>query len=127
MSRGTVVGIMGDTGQSTGAHLHIDVTKGRNPKRFRLSDIAAGTFKPNFEQLAYFIDRELGNGPFRVTTYPYDYQYIISGQWKAHPGYDLVVVTELLRFYWNRSMPGRVIKNGYDSGYGNHVYIAFKA
>ena len=114
---------MGNTGQSTGAHLHIDVTQGQNARAFKLAGIVA----PDFGQLAHFIDKELGNGPFRVTTWPYDYRYIIAGLWKAHPGYDLVIESLSREIYWNRSMSGRVIKNGYDSGYGNHVYIAFKA
>ena len=125
---GDCLGIMGNTGKSTGAHLHIDATWGSNAKKFRMLDIADRTIEPAFKQLAHFIDWELGRGPFKVTTFPYDFRYKIGGAaWKAHPGYDLVVQTHTKRLYWNRSMTGRVIKNGYDSGYGHHLYVAFKA
>jgi murein DD-endopeptidase MepM/ murein hydrolase activator NlpD len=129
IERGDVVGIMGNTGQSTGAHLHIDVVFDRNLWMYRMRDIDRGMPEPAFEQLHYFIDRELGNGDFRVTTFPYDYRYIIpqNGGWKPHPGYDVVLDTPDKRIYWNRSMTGVVAKTGFDSGYGNYVYIIFRA
>lgn len=124
--RGNVVGVMGSTGQSTGDHLHIDVVRGRVPHMYRLLDIDCGRLEPDFRQLAFFIDEELG-GPFRVTTHPYDYRYKMSGgKWKAHPGYDLVFETDPPKIYWNRSMPGEILKRGFDQGYGNFVQIGFQ-
>ena len=124
VKRGDVVGIMGSTGQSTGAHLHIDCVMGEQKSLYRLNDIHANDPMADFGQLALFIDEELGAGPFRVTTNIYDYRYIINGKWKAHPGYDVVVEKEI---YWNRSMDGTVVLKGHDRGYCNYVCIAFRA
>lgn len=128
LSRGDTVGIMGNTGQSTGAHLHIDVVRGRVEDMYRLQDIRCGRLEPDFEQLSYFIDEELGGGSFKVTTYPYDYRYKIGGKgWKAHPGYDIVIERGAPKIYWNRSMSGEILKKGFDAGYGNFVQIGFQA
>jgi murein DD-endopeptidase MepM/ murein hydrolase activator NlpD len=124
VTRGTVVGVMGNSGQSTGPHLHIDCVDGVQKTVYRLNDMYANDPMPNFQQLTYFIDRELGDGPFRITTYPYDYRYVINGKWKPHPGYDLVLTDP--KIYWNRSMNGSVILKGYDNGYGHYVNISFR-
>ena len=127
LARGDVVGIMGNTGQSTGPHLHIDVVHSHVPQMYRLSDIGGLTLEPAFDQLALFIDEELG-GPFRVTTFPYDYRYLMKdGKWKAHPGYDIVLDSGVPKIYWNRSMAGEVLRKGFDPGYGNYVQIGFQA
>ncbi len=124
VNRGNVIGTMGSSGQSTGAHLHIDCVVGKQRSMYRLNDIYANDPMADFKQLALFIDEELGAGPFRITTWPYDYRYKIKGKWKPHPGYD-VVVNKLL--YWNRSMEGTVVLKGHDRGYGHYVCIAFRA
>ena len=122
--RGNVIGTMGNSGQSTAPHLHIDCVAGKQKSMYRLKDIYANSPVADFHQLALFIDEELGAGSFRITTYPYDYRYKSKGKWKPHPGYDLVVNKYL---YWNRSMDGFVILKGHDKGYGHYVCIAFKA
>jgi murein DD-endopeptidase MepM/ murein hydrolase activator NlpD len=127
IGRGEVLGFMGSTGQSTGPHLHIDVVRGRHEHMYRMHNIACGDLEPDFEQLSYFIDEELGGGQFRVTTYPYDYRYVIDGKWKAHPGYDVVLEEPLGKIYWNRSMAGVVAKCGFDHGYGNFIQIVYQA
>lgn len=126
IQRGSAIGAMGNTGQSTGDHGHIDVVNGTHDWVYRIHDMERGYPKPNFEELQFFIDKELcGGSPFHVTTYPYDYRYIIRGQWKPHPGYDIVIVDEHPVFYWNRSYEGTVIASGYDDGYGNYVQIEY--
>ena len=127
VKRGYMVGVMGSSGQSTGPHLHIDCVQGKQKALYRLNDIYANDPMADFKQLALFIDEELGDGPFRITTYPYDYRYMSNGKWKAHPGYDVVVDTPNKLLYWNRSMTGSVVLKGHDRGYGHYVCIAFRA
>lgn len=58
INRGDIVGVMGTTGQSTAAHLHIDCVVGAQYKTYKLSDIGKSKI-PDHKQLTYFIDREL--------------------------------------------------------------------
>lgn len=127
ITRGDLLGVMGNTGQSTGNHIHIDVVRGRVTRMYHMHDITPMNLEPDFKQLTYFIDEELG-GPFRVTTYAYDYRYKFNdGEWKPHPGYDIVLERSIPRIYWNRSMPGEVLRKGFDPGYGNFAQIGFEA
>lgn len=124
--RGDGIGRMGNTGQSTGAHGHIDVVQGRQGWTYRLNDIYHGHPFPAFRELHFFIDDELTGGePFRITTHVYDYRYIINGSWKPHPAYDIVIDGPNPEFYWNRSSEGEVIASGFDSGYGKYIQIHY--
>ena len=129
--RGDKVGRMGNTGQSSAAHLHFDCVEGLQTGRYSLAMMEAGNPKPSARQANWFIDSELfGVEPF-ITTYYSDpaYQRLYG---KDHPGYDIVPINrhDTVRnfdIHWNRSVPGRVVAI-YDDlgGYGICVYIAFE-
>lgn len=126
LKRGDVLGTMGNTGQSFGAHGHIDVVGGRQPWVYRLVDIDRGHPEAHFEELHYFVDGELCGGKrWRITTYPYDPRYVIDGRWKPHPGVDIVIDDDDPVFVWNRSFRGEVIAAGFDAGYGNYVQVYY--
>ena len=128
--RGMEIGVMGNSGQSTNPHLHIDVVEGKQYGMYRLSNLEKGIPKPDFRQLQFFIDEELSGGKrYTITTYPYDPRYLFGpgGTWKAHPAIDLVVDGSDPVLYWNRSHKGKVVNKGYDSGYGHFVSISYFA
>lgn len=130
---GDVVGIMGNTGFSTGAHLHFDLIQVSTfdfdpPKVYRLADI------PNYiidlpelmKQYNYFIDDELFGCPFKITSSFGDPNYDLP-KWKFHPAFDLIPREDKGRFiYWNRSFSGTVHDVGHDKGYGNYIIIRFE-
>jgi hypothetical protein len=128
----TIIGRMGNSGQSTAAHLHLDLTRGENAGMYSLLDIenekpAAGPLK----QLLFFLDEELFTVPLVVTT-PYaeiEYWNLLH---KVHHGFDVVpqdrrTTKDHFDIHWNRSMPGRVVRVANDPyGYGYHINIAFE-
>ena len=125
IKRGDIVGAMGNTGQSTGEHLHIDCVLGWHSKIYKLSQIASHEFTPCPIQLNYFIDSELfGCSPI-VTTWYYDYRYL-SKFGKQHPGYDVIPSKDKKNIFWNRSMDGEVLSVGYDAGYGDYIMIGYQ-
>ena len=134
ITRGDVVGIMGNTGQSTGAHLHIDVVRHKQSKPWLLDDVDPscrnnGKHWPDPVQLNHFIDAELFGGlDFDITTYYLDPAYK-KRFGKRHPAYDVVVRSKALKnqIYWNRSMSGIVSDVGFNSGYGNYILISYEA
>jgi hypothetical protein len=119
------IGIMGNTGQSTGAHLHIDCVLGEWDKKFTLADMAQGLPKPEPYQLNFFIDFDLFKSKPIITTWYCDYTYQQDFR-KLHPAYDIIPSQwDKNVIYWNRSVPGKVILILDDKDYGHCVHIAF--
>ena len=130
IKRGDIVGIMGNTGLSTGAHLHIDVVEGWHDKPYQLKDIGT-SLKPSRKQLELFIDDELF-GIFPVVTTKYlDAEYKVQFG-KDHPAIDCVPsdrqkTNEHFPIHWNRSMNGMVtLVVNQPKGYGHCMYVAFE-
>jgi murein DD-endopeptidase MepM/ murein hydrolase activator NlpD len=126
LNYGDKIGVMGSTGQSFGAHLHIDVTRGDNRHRYTLEDIELGNPVADIRQLNYFIDFDLFKSKCEIST-PYgdrDYQMKYK---KVHTGYDVIPLSTDWTIFWNRRYTGTVtrVMHG-DVGYGNCVYIAFE-
>lgn len=119
---GTKIGKMGNTGFSTGAHVHIGAVHGKQTELWRLSDMARGNPKPSKEQTDHFIDEYFFETPLLISE---------GGGWlgyENHYGYDVVplnrhLTSENYDVVWNRSFAGRVTKVGYDPAYGNYVII----
>jgi hypothetical protein len=131
INRGDIIGIMGSTGQSTAAHLHIDCVEGEQRATYKLADIGTRLMSSK-KQLDYFIDKELFGVLAVVTTGYLDAEYKkIFG--KDHPAYDVVPIDRFdskdhFAIHWNRSKAGTVsLIVDQPSGYGHCMYVTFEA
>jgi hypothetical protein len=129
--RGDFIGMMGNSGASKSAHLHIDCVRGRVQHMYHLKDMNFETLYPDIQQLNHFIDDELFDYKILITSYFFDpgYKRLFG---KDHPAYDVVPenrkrTKKNYKIFWNRSKTGTVLFKGYDSGYGNFIYIGFNA
>lgn len=127
LKQGEKIGVMGNTGASHGAHLHIDCVRGYQTKIFTLEEIDAGKYTPEVKQLNYFIDRALFGSHPKITTYYCEPEYFrLYG--KMHYAYDVIPTGDSWEVFWNRSKKGTVaavFEN--HAGYGNCVYVTFEA
>lgn len=126
----SVIGKMGNTGKSDGAHLHIDVVEMELDEnyvyeKYTQEQIYSGNPKANETQLNYFVDKSLFDADYEITTYFNEKEYYEKYGWH-HPANDIISLDyDKWDIYWNRSSGGRVIFAGYDSSYGNHVVVAY--
>lgn len=126
---GDHIGRMGNTGQSTGAHLHLDGVKGSPKWLFKMHDIEIGILEPiPLRQLNYFIDKDLFKYDYEITTFYGDPRYQSKFK-KVHYGIDIIPKDgnpEYFDIYWNRTKEGNVIFKGHDhKSYGHFIYIGF--
>lgn len=132
LHNGDKYGYMGTTGQSTGEHVHKDVSEGWNDFLFRLSQMNPGRgVIPRPDQLLYFVEDDgLFGVPPIITTEYCDVQYWKKYH-KQHYGLDIVPKgynpNHDWALFWNRSKQGIILAKGFDpNGYGHWVNIGFE-
>lgn len=131
IQKGRKVGRMGNTGQSTAPHLHIDCVEGEQLTNWRLTDTEKNLLQSAHKQLNWFIDDELFGTDIHITSYYNDPIYFHRFG-KVHLAYDVVPenrhqTRDNWDIYWNRSAVGICLAVGHDRGYGNYILIGFEA
>jgi hypothetical protein len=127
LKEGDAIGRMGNTGQSTGAHLHIDCVRGRQDKIYTQAEIDAGKYVSDVKQLNHFIDKGLFGVAPKITTYYCEPEYAKQFG-KLHYGYDVMPSSGAGNIFWNRSKIGSVsVVFENHAAYGNCVYVTFEA
>lgn len=128
----TELGIMGNTGQSFGAHVHIDSIVGHRSEHWRVADFEAGKVQPANEQTLFCIGQCLDKGLFEDSL-PFVSAPFFSAAYKSivgknHWGNDVVPYTAGSAgvVHWNRQKVGEVLFSGNDPGYGFSIIIGYK-
>ena len=124
VNHGDIIGLMGNTGKSDGAHVHIDCVEGVRPVRnYSLTNIYNGKPKSCKKQLDYCLEDLFSSG-YRITT-EYDEQEYFERYGWHHLGYDVVPTGDDWTVHYPRTFTGRVAYVGFNESYGNHVMIFF--
>ena len=133
VKQGDVVGIMGTSGQSTAAHVHVDVVEGEQTHPYTLADIEQDSPKAAPpRQALYFVDDMLFGVKPVITTYYADPEYF-SSYGKVHLGFDVVPedrhsTKDHFKILWPRSKVGKVVAVDYKpESYGHCISISFEA
>lgn len=131
LQQNDVIGIMGNTGQSTGPHVHTDVIKGKRKKLWRLRQMfPGGPVEPDERQLNFCVQGIFAPHTERVTT-EYDDPGYLAVRNKHHYAVDVVPkwLNECIGIpyvRYSRSWKGTVLTTGFDRiGYGLYVLIHF--
>ncbi|RLG44993.1 MAG: hypothetical protein DRN81_03150 [Thermoproteota archaeon] len=127
VTRGMRLGEIGNTGQSTSRHLHIDNIEDWIDVHYTLATMEIGGVSPSPRQLNYFIDEELfGGNPFHITAHYCDPKYQYERK-KLHYGYDIVLDdVGAWELFWNRTPLGVILVNRNHKYYGNHLCIGYE-
>ena len=133
VKQGDVVGVMGTSGQSTAAHVHVDVVEGEQTHPYTLADIEQD--KPKAappRQALYFVDDMLFGVKPVITTYYADPEYFTTYK-KVHLGFDVVPTDRHetkahFNILWPRSKVGKVVAVDYKpESYGHCISISYEA
>jgi murein DD-endopeptidase MepM/ murein hydrolase activator NlpD len=131
LTRGDMIGYMGQSGQCVGIHLHLDVVEGQHTREYKQREIEDGVPKAApLREVNYFVDKELFGVEPVVTVHIGDPAYMAKSG-KVHFHYDVVPEdrhqsTEHYIIYWNRSKVGTVVAVNQDpAAYGNCVHVVY--
>ena len=137
LTYGESIGVMGNTGESDGAHFHAEVVEGIHLTRWYNSHLMAqGNPKPSENQLAYFmtadfVDPYNKDGVEIIIKTPFNDPGYYKLYKRPHPAIDMVAedrkrTTAHHTGYWNRKkFSGRVVFTGFNKWLGNHVCIGY--
>lgn len=127
-----IIGVMGNTGKSTAAHVHMSSIHGHRKRLWQLKDMfPGGPCEPSEKQVELSAEGLFKPHDIRITTLYNDPQYPLDWNGKRHYALDVVPVwldgcygMPFVR--WSRSWIGKVVKVGWHpEGYGNYVLINY--